>query len=192
MDIVAVIPGLAGAATAILAYLLTNYFQKKAKQVEKKKRELLKDVYVDSFSNKSARLFDKYIDVTKITPENKLIFYEFKNLWSKNLRNTLAHYTLPAYTTKEEVENVIEDKTRQLEKRLKNIEARFPEKATLDKLESINDAILGTQIDGLTESLQDLRGKMLTKWDVAKVVFAILSAIGVIIGIIFGIISFID
>ena len=76
-----------------------------------------------------------------------------------------------------------------MNRRIETIERRLPKEATLDKLESVIDAILATQIEALTQSVNDIKKNMLTKWDLAKVVFTILGALGVMIGIIIGILN---
>jgi ABC-type multidrug transport system fused ATPase/permease subunit len=90
----------------------------------------------------------------------------------------------------------IEEKERsrvdELIKRIEAIESRFPKTSTLEKLSSVNDAILATQLETLSESIKTIKDRMLTKWDVAKTVFYILSALGILTGIIFGIISFVS
>jgi len=61
----------------------------------------------------------------------------------------------------------------------------------LEKIASVNDAILATQLETLSASIKAIQNRMLTKWDIAKIVFAILSALGILVGIIFGIINFV-
>jgi hypothetical protein len=78
-----------------------------------------------------------------------------------------------------------------LHKRLERVEQRFPEEATLEKIASINDAILATRIEQLEKSLGLLDSRMVTKWDVATVVFAVIGAIGVIAGAIFAVANFV-
>jgi flagellar biosynthesis/type III secretory pathway chaperone len=78
-----------------------------------------------------------------------------------------------------------------LHKRLERVEQRFPEEATLEKIASINDAILATKIEQLEKSLELLDSRMITKWDVATIVFAVIGAIGVIAGAIFTVANFV-
>jgi hypothetical protein len=78
-----------------------------------------------------------------------------------------------------------------LHKRLERVEQRFPEEATLEKIASINDAILATKIEQLEKSLGLLDSRMVTKWDVATIVFAVIGAIGVIAGAIFAVANFV-
>ena len=76
-----------------------------------------------------------------------------------------------------------------LEKRIQTIESRLPSSATIDKISSVNDAILATNIESLTRTVKRIEEKMLTKWDVAVVMFQIIGVIGVVIGVIIGVIT---
>lgn len=64
-----------------------------------------------------------------------------------------------------------------LQERLERIEMRIPEGATLDKLASVNDAILATNIESLSQAVGRLETRILTKWDIAKIVFLIVGSI---------------
>jgi hypothetical protein len=77
-----------------------------------------------------------------------------------------------------------EDIEAKLEKRLAELEDRLPADATLDKVASVNDAILATKLEAVEESLKQLRNSTLSRWDVVIVVFAILAALGGLLGII--------
>lgn len=189
MDIQTILITFGAVVVFLIGFFGANYFQKRAELRAREQRKKYSDMYIKRFTTNYDKLWDKYIDLLEVKPENKVIFYEFKESSLNNWRNILSHYALPSYKTKEVVEKVVEEKINEIKKRLDDIEARFPKEATLDKLASINDAILGTQVETLTESLRDIREKMLTRWDVVKVVFAVLSALGVIVAIIFGIIS---
>ena len=78
-----------------------------------------------------------------------------------------------------------------LQERLARVERRFPKEATLEKIASINDAILATKIEYLERSLKELESRLLTKWDVAVILFAIIGAVGVIAGTIFAVANFV-
>lgn len=91
--------------------------------------------------------------------------------------------------SREELEVEIERRVEVIKDRIENIETRFPDVATLDKVASINDAILATKIDALSADVRRLQDNLLSKWDVATVVFAILGALGVIVGAVVGIVN---
>jgi hypothetical protein len=70
--------------------------------------------------------------------------------------------------SKEDIKNEIDGRVDSLKKRLSDIEKRFPKQETVDKVASVNDAILATQIEGISESLKNIESKIITRWDVAK------------------------
>jgi hypothetical protein len=77
------------------------------------------------------------------------------------------------------------------QERLERIEQRFPEEATLEKIASINDAILATKIEQLEKSVEELGNRILSKWDVATIVFAVIASVGVVAGAIFAVANFV-
>jgi hypothetical protein len=88
---------------------------------------------------------------------------------------------------KREAQNVITS----FQERLERMEQRFPEEATVDKIASINDAILGTKVEQLQKSLEQLESRMLTKWDVATIVFTVITAIGGLAVLVFVVANFV-
>ncbi len=55
----------------------------------------------------------------------------------------------------------------------------------------MNDAILATKVEQLQKSIEQLDSRILTKWDVATIVFAVMAAIGVVAGVIFAVANFV-
>jgi uncharacterized membrane protein YccC len=90
-------------------------------------------------------------------------------------------------SVRREVESAVET----FRERLERIEERFPEEATLEKIASINDAILATKIELLEKSIESLESRILSKWDVAMVFFQVIGTIGVIAAIIFTVATFV-
>lgn len=70
-----------------------------------------------------------------------------------------------------------------VEERLAAIEERFPDAAAIDKIASVNDAIMATKIEALEKTVVELQSKMLTRWDVALVLFAVLGALSALVGV---------
>jgi hypothetical protein len=83
-----------------------------------------------------------------------------------------------------------------LNERLRAIEDRFPDSNLIDKLSSVNDAIMATKLEELQRSFERLEKRLdaekVSKWDVATIVFTILGSLGAIVGLIFGIIKFVQ
>lgn len=94
------------------------------------------------------------------------------------------------FMSKEEVKGEIDERIKTLNERIKDIEVRFPEQDTVEKIASVNEAILATQIENLAESIKNIEAKILTRWDVAKIVFQIIAVLSSLIGIIFAVIAF--
>ena len=92
--------------------------------------------------------------------------------------------------TSEAIKKKMDEKLTHLNSKIRKIEERFPEQGTIDKVASVNDAILATQIEAINKRLESIELKMLSKWDVAKIGFQIIAAFGAIIGIALGIINF--
>jgi hypothetical protein len=90
-----------------------------------------------------------------------------------------------------EIRREVEAAITALQGRLEQIEQRFPEEATLEKIATVNDAILATKIEQLEKSIENLESKLLTKWDVATIVFAVFAAIGGVAGVIFAVANFV-
>lgn len=65
--------------------------------------------------------------------------------------------------------------------RLERVEGRLPDQGTIDKLESINDAIMATKIDALELEVRRLGDAALTKWGVALIVFSVLGVLAALI-----------
>ena len=72
----------------------------------------------------------------------------------------------------------IEQRVEAVKRRIDEIETRFPAEATLDKVASINDAILATKIEALSAEVERLQSNLITKWDVATIIFLVLGALG--------------
>ena len=89
------------------------------------------------------------------------------------------------------VEEIVEARYSVLQKRVEEIDKRFPREATLEKIASVNDAILATNLESIAETVKRLEEKMLTKWDVAKTVFQILAAVGGLVSLAIAIVNFV-
>jgi len=182
---IGVISAIVAAAVGFISAAVTAFFQRRDKQRVKKLQEYFSKRYMTLFTTNYDKMLDKY--VKELQPDSRAAFDDYRDYFLRDFRNILAHYPVPS--EKKEIEAEVNSRIEEMNRRIETIEVRLPKEATLDKLESVNDAILATQIEALTESVKDLKGKMITKWDVAKVVFTILGALGVIIGMIIGILT---
>lgn len=101
------------------------------------------------------------------------------------------HWSMDAPPSREEIREEVQGAVTAFQERLERIEQRFPEEATLEKIASINDAILATKLEYLDKSLKEIESRFLTKWDVATIVFAVIGGIGVAAGVIFTVANFV-
>jgi hypothetical protein len=171
-EMISIISVLVGVGAAFISFLLQLLIRRQ-KELEAKQRELY------------AELWNRYHAKLQSELQNEPYLSLFLTDTEKALRNFFVH--VPAYLTKVEIESEVNKKFDELKSRVEEIEKRFPKDATLEKIASVNDAILATNLEALSETVKRIEQKLLGKWDVAKVVFQILAALGVLIGIIFAI-----
>jgi hypothetical protein len=75
--------------------------------------------------------------------------------------------------------------------RIEKIEKRFPDESKIEKIASINDALLSERIDQLKEQFNRLESKILNRWDVAITVSAIIGGISAVVATTYGFLKFI-
>jgi len=107
------------------------------------------------------------------------------------LREWLTRAYVAERDAPESVKKEIHEIREAFQERLERIEQRFPEEATLEKIASINDAILATKIEQLEKSVEELGNRILSKWDVATIVFAVIASVGGVAGAIFAVANFV-
>lgn len=84
--------------------------------------------------------------------------------------------------TDENLQAEVDTVVSELKERLENIESRFPDDSSIDKISSINDALFAERIEQLANRLTNLENNQLTKWDVATVVSLIVAGIFTVVG----------
>ncbi len=92
--------------------------------------------------------------------------------------------------TKEEVQAEIDKQFFEFQECLSKIESRFPDNSQIEKIVSINDALLAERIGQLSKQMEFLEKRMLSKWDVAFTVSSIIAGIGFVVGATYAIIRF--
>lgn len=95
----------------------------------------------------------------------------------------------PAKTV-EVVRDEITSELGEVRERIKRIEDRFPDESEIEKNSLINDALLAERIDQLVKRLDALETRVLSKWDVAKVVSGILAGISAVVAATYSVITF--
>jgi hypothetical protein len=187
LEIISLIGAISSAIVSlILGLLSTISFSKK-----KKKEEELSKIYLDKFDESLQKIYEHDYEIIDIDESSKQINHEpAKPDSHKNWRLVLGQLA-PTINSESEIESKVKERIDEIKIRIDEIEKRFPKGATLDKISSVNDAILATNIESLSESIKRIEEKLLTKWDVAKIFFQIIAGLGIIIGLIFGIMNYI-
>jgi len=109
----------------------------------------------------------------------------------KSIENQIvARIAANTTLSNEEVREELERELREIQQRVHKIEDRFPEDAKLEKIASINDALLSERIDQLAGQISALEKRILTHWDVAKIVSTIVGSICAVVVATYGIIQF--
>ena len=183
---------IATSITFISSYLLQLFAQRR-----KIKRQELVLKMKESYSPLIDKLSIAYVEDIKERSEqlkieetkSKNYIQDARTAYKNVLRNMIAHTS--TYDTEKEIEVKIETKLNDIQNRMNQIENRFPADSSLDKIASINDAILAKSIETISESIKNIEKKLLSKWDVAKVFFQILTALGVLISIILAVKEFV-
>jgi hypothetical protein len=67
--------------------------------------------------------------------------------------------------------------------RLEAVEQRLPDASTVEKIASVNEAVLATKLEFMEKELERVRESSLSRWDVAVVVFAVLAGLGALVGL---------
>jgi len=137
------------------------------------------------YDTKFASNYDQLIksfDIVQTSPKGEISVFELKHSPLEVVRDLQIEF--PEGTTTADTEHIVDDKTDAIKKRLDVIESRFPNESAIDKIASVNDAVLATKIEALNESIKAMREKMITRWDLVVVVFEILGAIVIIVAII--------
>lgn len=187
VEIVASIIGvLASALAGISAYSLKELFEKIIKQKkEKSKKEVVRnfelgvDLGILNFKHRIAEAAEPAV----AQGTQDLIDIVEKEI--------LERISDAPGLSKEQVRMEIDKKLSELRSRLETIESRFPNEAVIDKISSINDALLAERLDNLGKRIDAIEKKQLSKWDVAIVVSMVVAGIFSVVGATYGVINFI-
>lgn len=183
LSVVGIILGLVAFLISIVIDYIGRWYLNKAKKITSQFHELY-DKRMSGFWNDYYK--NKIKPYMKGETDDFLIKYYASQL--KRTRRFLPLYKIYNILSMTEIQNEVSNKIDEVKKSVEEIEKRFPKEATLSKIASVNDAILGTNYENLLKSVERIETKMLTRYDVVKIVFLILGAIGVLTGIVFGII----
>jgi hypothetical protein len=160
---------------SFLVVFLSIFLGDLYKNKEKKKRH----IYV----KKEQELLDKYKEESSTLKDEKYKEYLINFLFTKSISEIKNG-------TESEIEAEATKKVNEVIERIEKIEERFPEESSLEKIASVNDAILGTKVEELNESIKKIEENMLTKWDVVKILFTIIGSMSALISIIIGFLNY--
>jgi len=94
----------------------------------------------------------------------------------------LARVAASSGLSKEDGQRELDSLRAELQSRLAKFESHFPEEAKLEKVASINDALLSERINQLAKQVEALEKRILSKWDVALIVSTIIAGISFVVG----------
>ena len=150
---------------------------------------LLGAMLLQSFANQkenAARLYALEFSLEEQRDAlSKVPVYPGRQLWAGTWESAAVARaaTADVSVSRGELEAQISTDINELRSRLADIEKRFPSDATVDKVASVNDALLAKSIEDLGTSITEVKTAMLDEWDVAKIVFAVLGGMGTLVGI---------
>ena len=161
---------------SILSGILFNHFSKRQKEVKRKIDEAIENssnYATIQWQTSSPPLFPGTSNVS--------------DSLTRTLRERLEDQvqsqiqTSPRLTP-EVVYDEVQSQFDEVSERLTKIEERFPDEKSIDKVASINDALLSERIDQLSKQVSNLEQKILTRWDVALTVSKIFTGIIFVVG----------
>lgn len=187
------ITGIAGLFGLVLAYI-SGRRVKSRKQALKSRTEEAKTELGEAQKALYERVALALKDLPAVSRNNYLQYL----LYSQRKDGSFPEppIIISGTTSKEETDQAVENRTRALEQRIQEVESRLPsdatiEKAASEKVASVNDAILAVNLESLAKSVKRLEDKMLSKWDMAKITFQILAALGGLVALVLLIINFV-
>ena len=76
-----------------------------------------------------------------------------------------------------------DDRLNVIEARVEALEDRIPADSIIDKVASINDAVLAKALENLEQRVKNVEESQLSKWDVAQVILILLGGMSTIVAI---------
>ena len=176
-----VLLSLLAALSTVIASFVAAILSQRSKKATKARRDRLTDAVTADIKTKIHRpAFTTYAPSID---------------WKVVARSLVSAASTEPGRSEVETQKAVEEATASvgtsIEDRIRQIEERFPDADTIEKVTSINEAVLAVTLKNVQKALERVESRLLTKWDVAKIVFQILTALGVIVAIIFGVITYI-
>ena len=175
-----------GTIASLLATIGVYLARKHIRGVNKEIRYYIERVKTDKEKQKA---YDDILDRIKIYDDSTTAAVKTSDLIRGMEDQILARLSVLSGVTKEDISKEIDLKMSQLHGSIKALESRFPDEASLEKVSSINDAILSERIDQLSRQVANIEKKILSKWDVALIVGTIITSIFLIVSTTYGVLK---
>ena len=184
VEVVTAIIGVVSSLVAALgSYTWKQFLNNQAREFKDKEKEKITEIGLDlGIINIKHKISDN-VEPVRAEITNELINQIEKDILEKIPSSGLS---------KNEIRVEIEERIEAFHKRLENIESRFPEKDSIDKIASINDALFAERIEQLQKKIETIEKSNLTKWDVALVVSMVVAGIFAIVGATYAVLSLFD
>lgn len=180
----------------IILMVITVVFNRAESYITKKRKErkeTQKQIAVKELS-KTQTDFPIYLPSGSIEPPEGAGELYYLGEHSEHYQHSAGSFgyspiVAPSGSEDNEIKKEMEQKISILQSTAKAIEDRSPSATETEKLASVNNAILDTNIKTLSDSLKRIEDHMLSKWDVAKIVFQIILVLSGLLVIILTIID---
>ena len=177
-----IISSVVSVAIGVIASIFSAWASHKRKKILEQKRKRA-DESIRRAINMSISEYSKQLPPSDVDEFYKALINHGEQETEEEIGQSQEEIT-------EIIKEKMDEKLTHLNDKISKIEQRFPDQGTIDKVSSVNDAILATQIEAINKRLESIEQKMLSRWDVAKIGFQIIAAFGAIIGIALGVINF--
>jgi hypothetical protein len=182
-----ILAALIGAAASLMAGLTAQYFKKLVKKRQETGREEIRQtVAAVSLDLGTFRLS------RAIEGQPAAIQESSEALIQKMERQVLERVSAVPDMTEEQIKEEVINEMREFEDRVEKIARRSPEDVQLDKIASMNDAILSERIGQLSERIASLESKALSHLDVAVTVSTVIGGIFAVVAAIYALLIFIS
>lgn len=131
------------------------------------------------------------VSISTLTDQYKISWAEFSKQLTEAMQEQMVERVAEIQgLTRDQIRQELERQLSEFRERIAKIENRFPDETNIEKIASINDALLAERIDQISKRLDGLDKRILTKWDVALTVSMILGGIFAVVTATYSVISF--
>jgi hypothetical protein len=182
-----ILAALIGAAASLMAGLTAQYFKKLVKKRQETGREEIRQTVAAVSLDLGTFRLSRAIEA-----QPAAIQESSEALIQKMERQVLERVSAVPDMTEEQIKEEVINEMREFEDRVEKIARRSPEDVQLDKIASMNDAILSERIGQLSERIASLESKALSHLDVAVTVSTVIGGIFAVVAAIYALLIFIS